>query len=193
MAASVTPGTAKAVRWTLAGGLVATVATAAIVTWTWSPPQPGLKVGEAAPPGLGRLSSAVAGGEPLSLDDLRGRGVLLNFWATWCDPCVKELPLLAALHEKYVGKHFTVVAVTDDDPAAVAAFLATRPLPFPVLLDPESRLRARLGADDALPYTVFLGPDGTIAAKKVGQLQQVPAAQQIERLIVAARAAARAP
>jgi len=139
-----------------------------------------------------RLSVVGERGRSLSLSELAGKGVLLNFWATWCEPCKREMPVLARLHERYAGLHFTVVGVTDDKRPRVERWLEDHPQPFPVLYDPESRLRERFGAE-VLPYTVYVGPDGRVAGAVAGTLQEPRAAEAIERLIIAARALQRKP
>ena len=126
-------------------------------------------------------------GDSLALSDLAGRGVLLNFWASWCEPCIAELPLLERLHKRYSGEHFTVVSVTDDDPANILRVLGKKRLPFPVLYDKGSRLRARFGGD-GLPFTVYIGPDGKVAGARMGALTEDRASEAIERLIILARA-----
>ena len=133
-----------------------------------------------------RLPVAQESGRMLSLDDLSGKGVLLNFWATWCPPCIEELPLLERLYARYDGLYFTVVGVTDEKPSEVRQWLQEHPIRYPVLLDPGGRLRARFGAE-VLPYTVYVGPDGRIAGRRAGLLDGRKAAEEVERLIIGAR------
>ena len=88
----------------------------------------------AAPP----LALRDLAGRPVDLAALRGQVVLVNFWATWCPPCVEEIPSLDRLHAQLAGRGFTVLAVdVGEDRATVERFLADRPVRFPVLLDPE--------------------------------------------------------
>ena len=77
-------------------------------------------------------------GRPVDLAALRGQVVLVNFWATWCPPCVEEIPSLDRLHAQLAPRGFTVLAVdVGEDRATVERFLADKPVRFPVLLDPE--------------------------------------------------------
>jgi thiol-disulfide isomerase/thioredoxin len=88
----------------------------------------------AAPP----LALPDLAGRPVDLAALRGQVVLVNFWATWCPPCVEEIPSLDRLHALLAPRGFTVLAVdVGEDRATVERFLADKPVRFPVLLDPE--------------------------------------------------------
>jgi thiol-disulfide isomerase/thioredoxin len=122
----------------------------------------------------------------LALNELRGRGVLINFWATWCEPCIDELPLLKKLQQRYSGLHFTIVGVTDDDLGEVESFLSRTPLPWPVLHDARGKLRGRFAAD-VLPYSVYIGPDGRVAGAVAGVITEPEASAAIERLVSQAR------
>jgi len=111
------------------------------------------------------------GGGELALGDFRGRPLLVNFWATWCPPCVKELPDLDRFHTAYAASGWQVVALAIDGPTAVRDFLARRPLGFPVgLAGLEGSTLARgLGnATGGLPFTVVLDAGGRITRRKLG-------------------------
>lgn len=131
-------------------------------------------------------------GRMVSLSDLRGKGVLLNFWAPWCEPCRKELPMLERLQERYGGLHFNIVGVTDDRIERVKKYLKLYPLSYPTLEDKDGRLRSRFGAD-VLPYTVYVGPDGRVAGGHRGLLDEPSAVEAIERLIILSRQHQREP
>ena len=133
-----------------------------------------------------QLPVALQPDETIALSDFSGKGVVVNFWATWCEPCIAELPLLRRLHERYAGQDLVVLSVTDDDPDDVTRFLRTESLPFPVLLDPEGRLRSAYGAE-VLPYTVFIGPDGRVAGARAGMLLEPRDLEPIERLVALSR------
>lgn len=112
------------------------------------------------------------GGE-LVMADFRGRPLLLNFWATWCPPCVKEMPLLDQFHRKHQAAGWQVVGLAIDAPTPVRQFLARVPVGFPIGL-------AGLGGTDlsrglgnpsgALPFTVVFGRDGRVAHRKLGEV-----------------------
>jgi peroxiredoxin len=75
-------------------------------------------------------------GKSWHLRDLRGKVVLVNFWATWCPPCRKEMPDLQALYDKYKDQGFIVLALSDEEATKVAPFIEERKISYPVLLDP---------------------------------------------------------
>jgi peroxiredoxin len=109
-------------------------------------------------------------GEIVKLEQFRGDYILLNFWATWCPPCVKEMPSMERLQQKFKDKGIRVVAISlDKEPQAkVAAFVARLNLSFPILLDPDGIVSDPYGAN-ALPSTFILNPDGRVIAAAKGE------------------------
>jgi peroxiredoxin len=79
-------------------------------------------------------------GKAWHLQDLRGKVVLVNFWATWCPPCRKEMPDLDALYNKFKDRGFVVLAISDEEAAKVSPFIAQRKISYPVLLDPGRKV-----------------------------------------------------
>jgi peroxiredoxin len=79
-------------------------------------------------------------GKEWHLQDLRGKVVLVNFWATWCPPCRKEMPDLDALYNKFKDRGFVVLAISDEEAAKVSPFIAERKIRYPVLLDPGRKV-----------------------------------------------------
>lgn len=107
-------------------------------------------------------------GSPLRLRDLRGSIVLLNFWATWCEPCRQEMPALERLHRLYRSRALRVVAVNfKESREEVRAFMTEHLLTFPALLDPEGA-GARLFKVRGLPVTLLVGKDGNVLWKVIG-------------------------
>ena len=110
-------------------------------------------------------------GQRVSLDDLLGRGTLLiDFWATWCKPCIKELPHLHDLYLKYRDRGFQVVAISEDSPRSlskVKSFVAGNKYEFLVLLDENSTVQRKFNFR-ALPYTVLLDRDGHVIHSRMG-------------------------
>jgi peroxiredoxin len=110
-------------------------------------------------------------GGRLDLAELQGKGVLVNFWATWCPPCVKELPALSRLNERMQGQDFAVVTVdVGEQPDRVRAFLADKPINFPVLLDPEGNSFKSWQAY-AFPTTMILDRQHRIRYAVFGALE----------------------
>jgi peroxiredoxin len=127
-----------------------------------------------APDGLGDVASPVTGqpapdftlqtfdGQSLTLSDLRGQVVVLNFWATWCPPCRAEMPALQEVYDAHANDDLVVVAVDQNESAEqVAAFRSELKLSFPLLLDRQYVVtdRYRVGL---LPSTFFIDGDGVI-------------------------------
>lgn len=101
-------------------------------------------------------------------DSLRGRVVLVDFWASWCVPCRKSFPWLGAMQAKYGPKGLTVVGVNlDKTRPAADAFLAQVPAPFTLAFDPAGKTAAAWGVK-GMPSTFLVGRDGTIVQAHVG-------------------------
>ena len=99
----------------------------------------------------------------------RGKVVLINFWATWCEPCRQEMPSIQRLSEKLSGKPFVVLAVNVDEPEArVRNFLNDTRFDLPVLLDANKAVTRQWGAR-LLPVTFIVGPDGRVRYRLLGE------------------------
>src|SRR5690606_383679 len=99
-------------------------------------------------------------GETVALSDLKGEVVMINFWATWCGPCRKEMPHLEALHQRYKNLGFTLLGINvEDDTRGVEKFLKETPVSFPVLLDPANEVSG-LYRVVAMPTTVIIDRNG---------------------------------
>lgn len=107
-------------------------------------------------------------GKPGQLSDLRGKVVLLNFWASWCQPCVDEAASLDALQTKIAPLGGTVLGVSvDDDQAAYESFLKTYNVDFPTYRDPSKQIPLSYGTS-MYPETYVIDRDGKIDSKIVG-------------------------
>jgi thiol-disulfide isomerase/thioredoxin len=102
-------------------------------------------------------------GGPVSLASLKGKVVMVNFWATWCVPCRQEMPHLEALYQKYNSLGFELLAVNVEKNNAEGArrWLQETPVTFPVLFDPENQV-TKLYKVQTMPSTVIIGRDGTM-------------------------------
>ena len=134
-------------------------------------------------------------GDPARFADLEGRVVVLNFWATWCPPCRREMPLLDAVQRKYGPEGVTIVGIDlEEAPAVVRAYVESVGVEYPVWLDDPSRnapdrtrgVYTKLGGV-GLPTTVFIGRDGVIRGSQVGELSRGVLQNRVESLLARPR------
>jgi thiol-disulfide isomerase/thioredoxin len=158
-------------RTALGVGLAAAAAGVGVALWRL---RPQASAPEAVQAFWGLRFERPEGGE-LALAPWRGQPLLVNFWATWCPPCVEELPMIEAFWREHAAKGIQVLALAIDQPSAVRKFLARQPLTFPVGLAglQGTELARSLGnLQGGLPYSVFFDKDGDIYKQKLGQLSQ---------------------
>lgn len=119
-------------------------------------------------------------GTTLAMQSLRGKPLVLNFWATWCPPCIEELPLLDAFYRENSPKSWQVVGLAIDQPSAVRKFLARTPVSFPIALGGLGGTdlgRALGNLAGGLPFTVVVGAGGDVLKRKMGRLTPADLAQ----------------
>ncbi len=155
-------------RWALgAAGLAAAAAGVAWQRWRESPTG-GTSPGEAA---FWQAQFERLDGTPLPAASLRGRPLVLNFWGTWCPPCVKEMPELDRFQREFAAQGWQVLGLAVDNPSAVREFLGRRPVGYTIALAgfEGSGLSRDLGNDQgALPYTVAFDRAGRLVRRKLG-------------------------
>jgi thiol-disulfide isomerase/thioredoxin len=116
------------------------------------------------------LELADLDGKTHKLADYRGQAVLVNFWATWCEPCREEMPSIERLRKSLEGKHFAVIAVNvGEGPNAAREFTKKVPMAGTILLDRDIRASRAWGAR-LLPATFIVGPDGAVRYSHFGAL-----------------------
>jgi thiol-disulfide isomerase/thioredoxin len=120
-------------------------------------------IGATLPP----YTAKMLDGQPFDLASKRGKVVFLNLWATWCGPCVFEIPELEKMHKQYAARGFEVVGVSLDegDPAQVADFVKEHAMTYPVVIDPEGKM-ANILQTSIIPTSVLLDRTGKVVWKK---------------------------
>jgi thiol-disulfide isomerase/thioredoxin len=158
--------------WMVGAAVAAGLAGAGLAWWRY---QPKPVDAQAAQSDVWVLELPRPDGSRLALAALRGKPLLVNFWATWCPPCVDELPMLNAFYKENRANGMQVVGIAVDKLASVQTFLQRMPIDFPVVMADFQGLdlSKRLGNDaGGLPFTVFFGADGTLIDRKIGRLSQ---------------------
>ena len=110
-------------------------------------------------------------GQSISLSSLRGKPVLINFWATWCGPCRMEMPYMQEIHDEWSGEGLVMLAINIGESSdLVGQFMKNQGLSFPVLLDMQGEVAKQYGVR-AIPTTFFIDKGGIIREKKIGAFQ----------------------
>jgi thiol-disulfide isomerase/thioredoxin len=113
-------------------------------------------------------------GKPQSLAQWKGKPLLVNFWATWCGPCVQEMPELSALANEEAGKRFNVIGLGIDSPSAMSEFAAKHNISYPLYvggMGGTELSRAFGNTNGGLPFTVLIGADGQVRKTYLGKLK----------------------
>jgi thiol-disulfide isomerase/thioredoxin len=150
-------------------GAAAAVAGVGLALWRYEPEA----VAEVASHPLWMQQFETPAGGGLSMAQFKGKPLILNFWATWCPPCIEELPMINAFWRENNPNGHQVLALAIDQPSAVRRFLERQALAFPVGLAglEGTGLAKSLGnTAGGLPFTVFFKKDGSIWRQKMGQL-----------------------
>jgi thiol-disulfide isomerase/thioredoxin len=158
-------------RGLLAVAAAALAAGVGVQWWRHSPQTP-------ADPSLQALwmaSFEQADGTPLKLADFQGKPLVLNFWATWCTPCVEEMPLLDAFYRENKVKNWQMIGIAIDQPSSVRRFLGQNPVSYPIALGGLQGTewgKALGNAQGGLPFTVVLNANGDVIAQYLGKLKE---------------------
>lgn len=113
-----------------------------------------------------------------------GRPLLVNFWATWCEPCRREIPLLKSLRRENVSKRLEIVGIAIDHRASVRKYIRDNHVDYPILVGEQGGFEAAaaFGMDTVLPFSVFADARGRIVALKVGELHRDEAELILDRI-----------
>ena len=140
---------------------------------------PLIDVGQKAPDaGMSEVN-----GGAINLESFKGKVILLNFWATWCPPCIKEMPFLEATYEKYKAEGLVIVGVNyNENKETVLPFILGKGVTFPVVLDKDLRM-TRIYQVLSLPATFIIDRKGIIRDKYRGEITKEIFSEKIEPLL----------
>ncbi len=161
-------------RWLLGTAVAASVAVGVGgVWWQTQGPAPVLGSPDGVPDFWDKTFATPVEGQSLTLRQFQHQPLLLNFWATWCPPCVAEMPLLNRFYQQQRAKSWQVLGIAIDKPAPVRQFLARQPVDFPIALasiegSDLARVLGNLGG--GLPFSVLLDAQGQVRQRKIGQV-----------------------
>ncbi len=170
-----TPAAASPSRRLLLGAAVtASVVAGAGGLW-WQAQRPPAVPGspDGVPDFWDKTFASSADGQTVALRQFQHQPLLLNFWATWCPPCVAEMPLLNRFYQQQRAKSWQVLGIAIDKPAPVRQFLARQPVDFPIALasiegSDLARVLGNLGG--GLPFSVLFDAQGQVRQRKIGQV-----------------------
>ena len=129
------------------------------------------------------ISLTALNGTPLNLSEYKGKVVLLNFWATWCDPCRREIPRFVELQKEYGDRGFQVLGISlDDDAKAVPPFYQEYKMNYPVAVGDE-KVAESFGSVLGLPVNFLIDRDGKIAARHLGEAKFPELENEIRALL----------
>ena len=114
-------------------------------------------------------------GKPANSQNWRGNVLVVNFWASWCPPCVEEMPALDRIAQEYASKNVLIVGIGIDSPSNIREFLQKTPVSYPIVLGglEGSNLSKQMGnTQGALPYTVVINPKGKSIYTKLGKISE---------------------
>jgi peroxiredoxin len=156
-------------------------------------PTVGLEPGSLAPEMSGTRADGTAwalqdvDGQPISLAGLRGKGIWINFWASWCPPCQAETPTLRDTYDAYKERGLAMIGISvqETNPADVGAYAAKYALGYTIAADLSADV-LHLYRVYSLPTQVFIGPDGRIRKVLTGPLSPEQAAAEVEAILPAA-------
>ena len=114
-------------------------------------------------------------GKPSNSENWRGKVLVVNFWASWCPPCVEEMPALDKLAQEYASKNVLIVGIGIDSPSNIREFLQKTPVSYPIVIGglEGSNLSKQMGnTQGALPYTVVINAKGKSIYTKLGKISE---------------------
>ncbi len=144
-----------------------------------APAAPAATIGSSAP----EFTLTDLDGKTVSLADLRGHPVIVNFWASWCGPCIEEFPLLQQAASEHAAEGMVIVGIVYQDRAdAARSFMSRMGARWATAMDPGGSVAASYGIS-APPDSFFIDRNGVIAGRQIGQLSQQDMARQLDTIL----------
>jgi thiol-disulfide isomerase/thioredoxin len=167
------PSTSASRRRFLVAGVAAAAAAAGagLAWWRHTPTD----TGSAALEPFWTSSFDTPQGQSLAMSGFRGKPLLINFWATWCPPCVDELPMIDAFYRQHAANSWQVIGLAIDQPSAVRTFLARTPVSFPVGLagmEGTELVKSLGNTSGGLPFSVVVSARGAVLHRRMGRLTE---------------------
>lgn len=172
-------GTRVPRAWLVTGALLPLVLLAAWGVFVVAGAPSGARIGSVAP----AFAAADLDGNPVRLADLRGRPVIVNFWASWCADCVEEFPLLASALAEHEAEELAVVGIVfRDNSEAARRFMARMGAAWPAAMDPGEEIAEAYGIYGP-PETFFIDAEGVVVARQFGALSRDDLDRHLTRLL----------
>jgi cytochrome c biogenesis protein CcmG, thiol:disulfide interchange protein DsbE len=172
-------GTRVPRAWLVTGALLPLVLLAAWGAFVLAGAPSGARIGSVAP----AFAAADLDGSPVRLADLRGRPVIVNFWASWCADCVEEFPLLASALAEHEAEELAVVGIVfRDNSEAARRFMARMGAAWPAAMDPGEEIAEAYGIYGP-PETFFIDAEGVVVARQFGALSRDDLDRHLTRLL----------
>ena len=181
----------RAQRWIvglLVGGAVLGGIIASLLTFAEREDAPSIPV--AALARMNAMPFKDLAGTERTLAEWRGKTLVINFWATWCPPCRKEMPAFSALHTKLAAQGVFFVGIGIDSPSAIKEFALQYPVSYPLLIGGSEGMEAMKAIGNrnaALPYTLVIDPSGAPAFAKLGMIEEASFEAQLLQIIATAQ------
>lgn len=159
-------------RGWLYGG-VAAVAAAAGIGGAWWKHRLGASAGDKVDDAFWAQRFERPEGGEVAFESLRGKPLVVNFWATWCPPCVEEMPMIDAFYREHAANGVQVIGLAIDQPSSVRKFLSKTPVGYPIGLaglQGTELVKSMGNTQGGLPFSLMVDADGTVAARKMGKL-----------------------
>ncbi len=139
--------------------------------------------GQAAADAIMALTLPDLDGRPQALAQWRGQVLVVNYWASWCAPCIEEMPAFSRLQREYAAQGVQFVGIGIDEVANLRTFVARTPVAYPLLVGDPAGTQTPALRVKGLPYTLIIGRDGRFAGSRLGRLDEATLEPMLRRLV----------